>query len=371
MIRVLHIISDTNIGGGGRALLSYLRRYDRSQFQMDVALPRGSALIEPIQALDVPVHQLDALADKSLDRAALAPLRALIRKLDPQLVHTHGALTGRIAARLERRRVIYTKHCAFPPSGLLASPPGRLANGILDGLLANGVVAVGPSARAILRASGIPGRRIHEMLNGVEPLPEPTPEQRRESRERYGLAPEDFVVGILARVEEYKGHGILLDAAEKLCREGRSIRLLIAGDGSYLDEVRRRSEALPPGTVVLCGFVREVEQALWAMDVQVNASYVSETSSLSLLEGMSMGLCAVVSDCGGNPSLIAQGENGLVFPSGDSGALAAALARLMDSPEERQRMGERAKEIFQSRFTGEIYARNLENVYRDILKGAK
>ena len=56
-----------------------------------------------------------------------------------------------------------------------------------------------------------------------------------------------------------------------------------------------------------------VSEALGAMDVQVNASTISETSSLSLLEGMSIGLPAIASDCGGNPSLIFPGENGFLF----------------------------------------------------------
>ena len=371
MIRVLQIISDTNIGGGGRSLLSYLQYYDRSRFHMEVALPRGSALTDRVRALDVPTHEIDAMADRSLDRAALAPLRRLIRQLDPDLIHTHGALTGRIAGRLEGRKVVYTKHCAFPPSGLLASPPGRLANGLLDGLLADGVVAIGPSAREILRASGIPDRRIHVLFNGVPPLPEPTPEQREASRARYGFSPGDFVLGILARVEEYKGHGTVLEAVRQLVDQGRPVRLLVAGEGSYLDQVRQQAGTLPPGTVVLAGFVREVEQALWAMDVQINASYESETSSLSLLEGMSIGLPAVVSNCGGNPLLIHDGENGLVFPARDSGALAGRVARLMDRPEELAQMRRRAREIFAAQFTGEIFAKNVEQIYLDILKGAK
>ena len=369
MIPVLHIISDTNIGGGGRSLLSYLQYYDRGRFWMEVAMPRGSALAERVRALDVPVHELDALADRSLDLAALAPLRRLIRQLEPRLVHTHGALTGRLAGRLEGRRVVYTKHCAFPPSGLLATPPGRLLNGLADGLLADGVLAVGPSARSILLASGIPDRRIHELLNGVAPLPAPTPAQREAARAAFGFGAGDFVAGILARVEEYKGHGTLLDAAERLLAQGRPIRLLVAGEGDFLPEVRRRAAALPPGSVVLAGFVREVERALWAMDVQVNASTISETSSLSLLEGMSLGLPALASRCGGNPSLIFPGENGLLFPPGDPEALAAGLARLMDRPEERSAMGRKAVELFQARFTGERYAEHIEKIYLDILKG--
>lgn len=371
MIRVLNVISDTNIGGAGRSLLNYLGFRDRENFEAEVVLPRGSALLRPVQALGVPVHEINAMTDKSMDRRAVRPLREVIRAVRPNLVHTHGSLSGRIAARLERKSVVYTKHCAFPPHGLLASPPGRLANGALDGLLSDGVIAIGPSAREILTASGIPEKRIHVLLNGVAPIPAPTPEQRRAARAAFGFADGDFVLGILARVEEYKGHGILLDALKILLEEGRPVRLLVAGEGAYLDTLRERASALPEGAVAFAGFVKDVEKALWAMDVQVNASYESETSSLSLLEGMSMGLPAAVSDCGGNPSVISHGENGLVFPNRDSGGLARCAARLMDSREELERMGRRAEEIYRTRFTGEIFARNIENIYLDILKGAE
>ena len=82
-----------------------------------------------------------------------------------------------------------------------------------------------------------------------------------------------------------------------------------------------------------------------------------------------MGLPAIVSSYGGNPWLIDDGEDGLIFPNRDSEGLARCLARLMDEPETLSHMGERAKEIFQSRFTGQIFARNVEQVYFDVLKG--
>lgn len=82
-----------------------------------------------------------------------------------------------------------------------------------------------------------------------------------------------------------------------------------------------------------------------------------------------MGLPAIVSDCGGNPYLVRDGEDGLVFPSRDSSALAGCVARLMDRPEELAQMGRRAREAFQARFTGEIFAKNVEQVYLEVLKG--
>ena len=112
-----------------------------------------------------------------------------------------------------------------------------------------------------------------------------------------------------------------------------------------------------------------VERALWAMDAQINASTESEGTSLSLLEGMSFGLPAVVSDIGGNPLLIQDGENGLVFPNRDSQALAGCVARLMDDPALLRRLGEGAKRSFEENYTGEIFAKHVEDVYRDVLKG--
>ena len=303
MKQVLHIISDTNIGGAGRSLLNYLGSCDREQFRSAVALPRGSALLPALKALEVPLYEMDHMADQSLSLKAIAPLRGLIRKLDPDLVHTHGSLSGRVAARLCGKKVVYTKHCAFPPGTLAASPPGRLAGWLMDACLSDGVIAIGPSAREILHQTGIPERKIHVLLNGVAPLPRPEPGEREELRRQCGFGPEDFVLGILARVEPYKGHDVLLDALAQLRAQDRPVKLLVAGTGSGEQALRRRAqEEFSPDTVYFAGFVEQAERALWCMDVQVNASTQSETSSLSLLEGMSLGLPAVVSDVGEIPS---------------------------------------------------------------------
>ena len=369
MIRVLQIISDTNIGGGGHSLLNYLRYRDRERVEVLVVMPRRSALKPAVEELGVEVAEIDAMADKSLDWKAIPLLRQLIHSWKPDLVHTHGSLSWRIAARLCGVLVLYTKHCAFPPSKLQTSPPGRLAGRILDWALSDGVVAVGPSAEENLTSTGIPKEKIHVLFNGVAPLKPAAPEERTRLREELGFAEDDFVVGILARIELYKGHGTLLEAVRNLVQAGRKVKLLVAGQGSFEPELRLRCADLPADTVVFAGFVEQVERVLGAMDVQVNASYENETSSLSLLEGMSMGLPAIASDCGGNHYLIENGENGLIFPAQDVQALERCIAQLMDHPEERVRIGRRAQEIFQARFTGQEFAKNVEQIYFDLLKG--
>ena len=115
----------------------------------------------------------------------------------------------------------------------------------------------------------------------------------------------------------------------------------------------------------------DVAALLNILDVQLNASYGTEATSMALLEGMSLGLPSVVSDYGGNPWVVSHGENGLVFPSRNSEALAEAMADLIDRPEKRAAMGQKALERFETQFTGQVFARNTEQIYRNILKGAK
>jgi glycosyltransferase involved in cell wall biosynthesis len=90
----------------------------------------------------------------------------------------------------------------------------------------------------------------------------------------------------------------------------------------------------------------------------------------NFLEGFSMDVPAIVSDYGGNPWLVDDGENGLMFPTRDSQALYRCMARLMDEPETLKGMSRRAGEVFNERFTGQIFAKNIENVYLKTLKGA-
>ena len=99
MIKVLNVISDTNIGGAGRVLLNYMSRVDRKNFDVSVAMPKGSLLKAPLEKLGTTVYEVDGLADRSYHKDDVKELMTLIRRVEPNIVHTHGALSGRIAGR--------------------------------------------------------------------------------------------------------------------------------------------------------------------------------------------------------------------------------------------------------------------------------
>ena len=371
MIKVLNIISDTNIGGAGRVLLNYLQYTNKQDFSTAVALPRGSLLTQPLRALGATVYEVEGLVDRSYHKDDVRTLIELIRTVDPDIVHTHGALSGRIAGRRCGKTVIFTRHSAFPVSAKLRYPPGRWVNKLLNEHYADHIIAVSPAAAENLTVAGISPKYITTMMNGVAPVERCSGEECDAAKAEWGIGREDFVFGILARIETYKGHLDIVQAAEKLAKDGRRFKLLIAGTGNYEEELRKEvTQRRLDDHVRFLGFQSEVAKFLSVLDVQLNASYGTETSSLSILEGFSMNVPAIVSDYGGNPWLVDDGENGLMFKSRDVEGLYRCIAKVMDEPETLQRMAVRAGEIFNQRFTGRIFAQNIENVYRETLKGA-
>lgn len=372
MKRILNIISDTNIGGAGRVILNYLNYTDRSQFETLVAVPRGSLLKEPLEKAGAKVYEVDGMADRSYHKDDVKLLQTLIREVKPDLVHTHGALSGRIAAKRCHVPVVYSRHSAFPVPAKLRYPPGRWVNKLVNEHYADRIIAVSPATRDNLTDGGISPKKITVVMNGVAPVERTSPEERAELRSQLNLPEGCVVFGILARIEDYKGHLYLVEAARLLKERGvTGFRVLIAGTGAFESQVAQAIEKNQVGDVVnMLGFRSDVAQLLGALDVQLNASYGTEATSLALLEGMSLGLPTVASDYGGNPWVIKDGEEGFLFPSRNAAALADAMERLIQDGALREAMGRRALERFQREFTGEVFARNTEKIYLDILKGA-
>lgn len=370
MIKVLNIISDTNIGGAGRVLLNYMSRADRAHFDVSVAMPRGSLLKAPLEELDTTVYEVDGLADRSYHKDDVKELMKLIDRVKPDIVHTHGALSGRIAGRRCGRVVIYTRHSAFPVPAKLKYPPGRWVNKFINEYYSDHIIAVSPAAAENLTDGGISPKRITVMMNGVTPVARKTDAECETLRKQWDIQPDEFVLGILARIEPYKGHMYILEAMKLLTEQGRKLRLLVAGTGAFEEELKAKTEELGlADRVNYLGFQNDVAAVLSVLDLQLNASYGTETSSLSILEGLSMGLPAVVSTYGGNPWLIDDGEDGLLFENRNSAALADCIARIMDEPGLLEGMQTKATEIFAKRFTAEIFAQNIEAVYYNVLEG--
>ena len=372
-IKVVHVLTDTNIGGAGTLLYNTIACGNTSRFEYVVVLPMGSRLIERLSTLPCRVLTVQGGRDRSFDMSAISEYVRLFRRERPDIVHTHASFAARVAGRLSRVPVcIYTRHCVFPLEPWQKSVPFRFAFRQVSRLLSDRVVAVAEAARDQLIEMGMDGRQIEVIINGVLPVRPCRKAELDELRQRLGLEQEQFVVGMSARLEEYKGQGTLLRAVA-MCREQTpNMRVLLVGDGSCTASYRQLARELGiEDAVIFAGFVEDMAPYYAIINVNVNASFGTETSSLALSEGMSVGVPCVASRYGGNPYMVREGENGFLFEPKNHAELAQTLVRLYHDAALLARLSEGARRQYRERFGAERMTRSLERLYTDVWRERK
>ncbi len=372
MIKVIEVSSDSNIGGAGKCILTFLKNFDREKFDVSVVLPEGSLLTPEAEALGVKVYEVKHLAEKSLDVKAIDVLKKLFKELKPDVVHTHASMSARIAAKLLNIKVVYTRHSVFPPSKLISKFPGKLINGIVNNSTADKIIAVAEAAKDNLTMTGVSEKKISVILNGVETLIPYSAEKVAEIKREYGINDDEKVAVMAARLNEVKGHKYFVEAAKYLKDKGIKFKFLIAGTGGEEENIKKQIKDMNlENEVKLLGFLSDVDPLMNIMDVQVNCSFGTEATSLALLEGMSLGKPAVVTDFGGNPGVITDGVNGYLTPTHKGKATAECLEKLFCDSELYEKMSKECKKIYNEKFTAVVNTRNIEDVYKEVLKKQK
>jgi glycosyltransferase involved in cell wall biosynthesis len=278
ILHVMHVLTDTNIGGAGTLLCNQLATFDRTQFCFTIVLPRGSHLAKRLAALPLPCHLLytDHGADRSADWKSIGEYIRIFRAHRPDIVHTHAALSARVAARVCRVPVcIHTRHCVFPLTARQTSSLYRAAFRTANHLLSDGVIAVADAAKSQLIALGMREDDIRVIINGVQPLRTCSEEETAALRRRLDIPKTAFVIGMVARLEPYKGHATLLDALATLLKAEphAPIYAILCGDGSQRAALEAQATELGISDHVrFAGFCADVAPYYAIMNVNVNAS---------------------------------------------------------------------------------------------------
>lgn len=261
----------------------------------------------------------------------------------------------RLARKLGTRLAVYTNQNLlrrYPPpfAGLRARVLGQ----------AERMLVPTEACAEVLRELGYQ-RPIHHF-----PYPFALPEAAEPNpylSERLGLQPP--VVGYVGRLEPEKGLLDLLAAAQLLRERGRSIHLLLVGEGPQRAELERRAAADLPGQVHFTGYVPHDQVAPYflALDVLALPSRTTpawkEQFGRVLLEAWGYGVPVVGSDSGHIPLLIRETGGGLVFREGDSEDLAERLEILLRDPERSRAMAQTAREVVRREYSLERVAERL------------
>ncbi|MBZ4645600.1 MAG: hypothetical protein PWR27_483 [Petroclostridium sp.] len=365
MIKVIHVLSDTNIGGAGRWLLNFLKYVDREKFLVKVVLPQGSLLKSKIEELKIESFEVPGMADRSFDIQSIKALYKIVKRERAQVVHTHASLSARIAARMAGvKAIIHTKHCIDQD---IKKGVKRDIIAAVNTLLSHKIIAVAQAAKENLIASGMPEHRITVIHNGVEKLDIIPLTEREKIRAKWNIKPDDVVVGIVARLEEIKGHCYFIEAAHLVVDKNKRAKFLIVGTGSREEELKKQVKSLGlEEKVIFTGHIQDVGKIMNIIDINVISS-LSEALCLSLIEGMSVGKPCIATNTGGNPEVVLDGQNGLLVPVKDVPKLAEAILKLVEDDKLREQMGMRGKKFMEEHFTAQAMTKKIEKTYEELI----
>ena len=206
------------------------------------------------------------------------------------------------------------------------------------------VVVVQTRSVAAWAGAFVPSTRVRVVPNPVRKLSAGSPRPDALGQRNTAVA-----VGRLGRE---KGFDLLLDAYARSKLTEAGWQLVILGDGPERDSLQRRIEQLGlQGSVLMPGIVKNPEQWLQHAQLFVLSSRF-EGFPNALLEAMQCGLPVAAFDCPSGPGEIVRHEQtGLLVPAGDADALAAAITRLANDADLRQRLGNAAAADVASRFS--------------------
>lgn len=367
MIRVLEAISDGNIGGAGVLLCSRLKNSDRNMIETIVLIPKGSKLTRRLKDIGIKVIGVDCRADRSFSIISIFKLVKIINNIRPDIINAHGWLSFRIAAAICGVKVrVYTRHCTFPLKKFFQFKVTKAVFGFLTKVLSHHIIAVADIVKENLIDMGADRREISVIINGCEPLRRASDEEVRALRSYYGITDEVRIIGINARLERYKGHECLLKAISLI--KGRiPLVCFIIGDGGIRNELENKCKELGiASNVIFVGFVEDVSPYMNALELNINCSTGTETSSLALSEGMSLGKPAIASDFGGNPYMVKDRVNGLIFPQNHSWALAEKILLLLTDMDLYSKMSIRATERFKNELNAQSMTQKTEALYKKL-----
>lgn len=392
-MRILYLNPCGQMGGAETSLLELLRSVRAAEPGWELCLLLGEdgplaakardlgvpvSVVPFPQALartgDVAARTIAAYASLLLAAASAVPyasrLRAAIRRLTPDVVHTNGLKMHLLGAWTSPKStpVLWHIHDYVGSRKLMGRLLRRFSRRCTAAIVNS--QSVGDDLNSVM-----PGIKRTVIYNAID-LDRFSPTGERIDLDRAcGLSPasaDTIRVGLVATFARWKGHKVFLQALSRLPARA-PVRGFIVGGPIYqtsgsqwtLEELKQEVENLGlANRVGFTGILDNPAAAMRSLDIVVHASTQPEPFGMVIVEAMGCGKPVIVSRAGGARELIEEGRTALGHPPGDAAALALAIERLVMDEPLRAGMGAAGRAEAVRRFHGRRLARELTGLYR-------
>jgi glycosyltransferase involved in cell wall biosynthesis len=337
-------------------------RFDPERYNVSLVSLRKKDLSE--ETLDALGIDITYLHKSKFDPATMTALLKVIDRKQIDILHLHGygATTfGRLASVWRGLPTILHEHANLTDTPWFQKVADRLLAPATDI-----AIAVSRStAEFVIKARQMPPERVKVVYLGV-PLEEfarpRSVDEIVSARRELGIAPDEFAVGTVSRLHDSKGNSFLVDAARLVLNERPRTRFFVFGEGPLRPALEAQARALNLGDrLVFGGFARDVPRVVSAFDLSVFPS-LWEGTPLTVFEALAMGKTIVATDADGLVDVLTHDKDAVIVPKRDSVALARAMVRLIDAPEERSRLAVGAR-LAGRQYDIAAFVRKMEQLY--------
>jgi glycosyltransferase involved in cell wall biosynthesis len=206
-------------------------------------------------------------------------------------------------------------------------------------------------------------------LDRFDPAVLPSP---LEARRKLGMPLEGSLIGIVGRLQRWKGIHVLVEAMPKVLQKYPDAHCVVVGGKHDLEpdyQVFLAKQVIELGLgdrIIMTGLQQNIPEWVQAMDIFVHASD-NEPFGIVTIEAMALGKPVVAAASGGPTEIITDGENGLLAPYGDADTLASAILYYLDNPEFAGSIGLAAQKRAAD-FSTQKYAQNFITAVQDVCK---
>jgi glycosyltransferase involved in cell wall biosynthesis len=304
------------------------------------------------------------------DLVSLAQMVKLLRRLQPDVVHTHMAkagTVGRVAARVCGVPLIvhtyhgHVFHSYFSP----AKTRVILTIERALGLATNRIIAIGDGQRDEIASYGVaPLNKLVTIRLGLELGQFLDAEQERgQLRSELGIDADAPLVGLVARLVPIKAPEIFLQAAVAIHTAMPRTQFLIVGDGERRQELEALAADLGlKDNLRFLGWRRDMARVYADLDV-VALTSLNEGSPVVLIEALAAARPVVSTAVGGVPEVVIDGKTGLTVPVSDVPALAEAILSLLHDPARAKRLGRSGRQHVYPRYDSSRLVDDVRQLY--------
>lgn len=371
-MKILHIITDLNVGGAEMMLLNLVVEHHKYGFEiLVIGLANDGPIGEKLRQFGIPVVTL-GMKTNHQDQFPFLRLVNLIKSIKPDIIQTwmyHADLFGSLAALIAGNpRVIWGLHHTLNKS-IEIKPFTNIIiriNSLLSNFIPKKVICCSVETMRSHIKIGYSVRKLVVIPNGTDLV---RFQMDRDAglmiKNEFGLSPENHLIGMIARFHPQKDHHTFIQAAKILNKVSPKVHYILAGaqmDYANKEIVNWINEVGLENHIHLTGLRNDIPQLISSLDIATLSSAFGEALPVSICEAMACGIPCVVTDVGDSKKIVANA--GICVPTRNPNALADGWNQILSlNPAERSNLGKLARAKIEKEYNITFTARRYSEVY--------